>query len=711
MAVKGLEYVINLTDKMSPKVGKLTKTVENFTAKTKAAMGNIAMGAAGLFAVGASMKAALMPAIEMDRALGETASLGVADEALEKLRKTALNFSIEYGKNAVDVVRSSYEIKQAFGNITPDELVGLTKTTNILAAAIKTDANSAKNYISRMFSLYENEANAMGKVKWAEQLSSQTAIAVQLFKTDAGMLENAFKTIGSTAKAAGISTAEQFAVIGQLQGKVGETKAAKQYEAFIKGAVSAQKAMGLSFTDSNGKLLAADQILAKIRKRFGDVTKHKDAIKKAFGGEPAYKFIENLVNESDSLHANIEKLGDVKGIDDVSRMAHKMTDPWERLEALITAVASSIGSALQPVFYPVLNSIIDIGGAFVDWLNTYRNIARWIGYLITGLFGITATGPAFMLFKGIFMMWGGSIKLTWSILKGLTTGVLTLGRTAIKVALGKLKVLIRVLVILGRTAITLTWTIFKNLIKSLFMLGSAAIKLAWFAVKGFTRAIFQNVIVTKLWAATLWVLNGVMKAIQIGARLMWAAMTGPIGLIVAAIAVVGYVVYTNWEKIKGWGKALWQSIKSGWQSVVDFFGNISPMKAFQKLGDSLGTIFTNAYNGLKNDLISVINWVIEKLNKLPGINIDLIQKSSVGGAPLAQQSSALLGAATSIATTLPPLPSAVKPTGEIKSGVLNKTTNNQNTQNTTYNINVAKVESNNPAEFTQMMHDQAALAY
>ncbi len=90
------------------------------------------------------MQAALMPAIEMDRALGEVASLGVADSAIEKLRNTATEFAVEYGKDSVEVVKSAYGIKQAFGELSDLELSGLTKTTNVMAAAIKTDANSAK---------------------------------------------------------------------------------------------------------------------------------------------------------------------------------------------------------------------------------------------------------------------------------------------------------------------------------------------------------------------------------------------------------------------------------------------------------------------------------------------------------------------------------------------------------------------------------------
>ncbi|QZP16337.1 hypothetical protein K5O18_03080 [Avibacterium paragallinarum] len=150
--------------------------------------------------MGKSMQAALMPAIEMDRALGEVASLGVADSAIEKLRNTATEFAVEYGKDSVEVVKSAYGIKQAFGELSDLELSGLTKTTNVMAAAIKTDANSAKDYLSRLYSIYKNEADSVGKVQWAEKVASQTAIATTLFKSSVTDIEAGFKTVSGTAQ-------------------------------------------------------------------------------------------------------------------------------------------------------------------------------------------------------------------------------------------------------------------------------------------------------------------------------------------------------------------------------------------------------------------------------------------------------------------------------------------------------------------------------
>ncbi|MEE6041471.1 phage tail tape measure protein [Avibacterium paragallinarum] len=694
MAIKGLDYVIHLTDKMTGPLKGVSKGVDNFVSKTKSAMSNIAMGGAGLFAVGKSMQAALMPAIEMDRALGEVASLGVADSAIEKLRNTATEFAVEYGKDSVEVVKSAYGIKQAFGELSDLELSGLTKTTNVMAAAIKTDANSAKDYLSRLYSIYKNEADSVGKVQWAEKVASQTAIATTLFKSSVTDIEAGFKTVSGTAQKMGVSLGEQMAVIGQLGDKVDTTKAGKQFESFLLGLDSAEKKLGMSFHDNNGKLLSTDKILRKLKAKFGDVTKHRDILKKAFGGDGAYKFIANMIDESDRLGSNIDKLANVKGMDAVSAQAHKMTDVWEQLEALTKGIAISIGSSLQPVLYPILSKIVGIGKGFLEWLNTYRNIARWIGYLFSALMGFAAVGPVIMTLKGIFGLWWGSMKGAWTVMTKLAQA--------------------------------------KKL----------------------------NIALNKLWAATMWVVNTVMKVISIGARLMWAAVTAPIGLVIAAIALIGYAIYANWDKIKAaclagwewltaqwnaftqwlselWGSFsgvlaelwdgisavftdLWAGIQNGWDQVVAFFSNISPLESFKKLGQGLTDIFTNAYNNLKNSLIGMVNWLIEKLNKLPGVNIDLIptvstestNNSLTSAEKMASLSHSLnaanLAANAGNTAVLPSLPDAVKPKTEFKQGFLaNKNISNQTSH--TVNYGGVNVYANDPKAFEKQMQDRTAL--
>ena len=71
----------------------------------------------------------------------------------------------------------------------------------------------------------------------------------------------------------------------------------------------------------------------------------------------------------------------------------------------------------------------------------------------------------------------------------------------------------------------------------------------------------------------------------------FAALMGPIGLIIAAIAgvvVVGYLIYKNWDKIKAGLVKVWNGIKKVtekvWNGIIDFFKQWGPWMIAALLG-------------------------------------------------------------------------------------------------------------------------------
>lgn len=64
---------------------------------------------------------------------------------------------------------------------------------------------------------------------------------------------------------------------------------------------------------------------------------------------------------------------------------------------------------------------------------------------------------------------------------------------------------------------------------------------------------------------------------------MWLAITGPVGLVVAAIAAViaiGYLLYKNWDDIKERLSEIWESIKEKasviWDSIIEYYTKTVP---------------------------------------------------------------------------------------------------------------------------------------
>ncbi|MBY8075302.1 phage tail tape measure protein, partial [Vibrio fluvialis] len=97
-----LLMTIGLIDQVTKPLQGISKEMHNAIDTKKNGMQDMAAGGAGLVATGYAIQNALMPAIEMDRKIGEVKSLGVHEDALKSLQRTALDFSSEYGKSAVE---------------------------------------------------------------------------------------------------------------------------------------------------------------------------------------------------------------------------------------------------------------------------------------------------------------------------------------------------------------------------------------------------------------------------------------------------------------------------------------------------------------------------------------------------------------------------------------------------------------------------------
>ncbi len=113
------------------------------------------------------------------------------------------------------------------------------------------------------------------------------------------------------------------------------------------------------------------------------------------------------------------------------------------------------------------------------------------------------------------------------------------------------------------------------------------------------------------------------------ARLMWLAITGPVGLVVLAIAAVvtaGVLLYKHWDQVKAAAERIWKGIKS---FIIGIWDGI-----------------TSAIKGAINTIIQTVNGMINALNKVSfkipdwfpvgggknfGFNIPNIPKLAEGG--------------------------------------------------------------------------------
>lgn len=603
MAIQGLEYIISLNDQLSAPLKGVMKTIDDLGKRGEDAMRRIGLGAAGVIATGAAMKNALDPAIDFTRALNEVKATGRDQAGLDKITDFALDFSATYGGAATDVVNSTNEIARAIDGLNDSELIAFSRGSNILAKATGSDVKAMGSYISQLYGIFGDEAAKIGKEKWVEQISAQATVTANKFKSSGESLMQAYTNLGSSAKDHGIKTAEQFAVIGNLQNVFEGGLAGTKYAAFLSGAVKAQSKLGLSFLDSQGKMLPMIDILEKIKGKYGELnSENLYELQKAFGTKEAAQVINNLLPKIDSLKADIAEIDKMKTLDDAMAISKTVTDSWMRFTAIFQNIKIAIGTQILAKLEPVMNRLADMGQEFTNWLRTYKNIARWIGYAVGALIGFTGLTAALTLMSGIVSAIGVAFSFLVSPVMLVVSAVIGLG-----IVIYKFRSQFMAFIAGFTEGFKIAGVSFAPLFSAFAIVWSALQRIGstigqiigLFGSASDSAYSFQQFGVDMGYALGT-VFNIVLNAVELVAR--------SFGFMADVFAISIGAIIDGWNAIT----ALWDSNK--------------PIESFLNIASELGKIFSRAFKGIVNAFTDVINFIIEKANNLPGINIPLIPK-------------------------------------------------------------------------------------
>ena len=559
-----LAFILSLTDKITAPLGKVKTGFSDLTKQAENNNKTMGLGLGGLLGAGVAINKSLEPALEMNRALGEVRSLGVAEDALNALNRKSLEFSVAYGENARDFVASAYSINGAIQGLSGSQLATFTNTSNLLAKATKTDADTMGAYVGTMYNLFKDQADAMGKSQWVEKMGGQTALAVQLFRTDGAQLKDAFKEVGAIATTAGVDLAEQFAVIGTLSSTMEGGDAGGMYKALFENIGAGSEKLGMKFTDQNGKLLPMLDILDKLQGKLGDLTTAAagTALTDAFGGEGA-RVIGALAKDTGRLRNGMEQLGNVRGLESADKMARAMVDPWQQFGSAVQALRIAFGQGLIPILEPLMAKLTGVAQTLTRWSQLFPNITRVVGIATLAIFTITAVMSALTLVVGISKMVWLALVTVWKILTW--TGFRSIAMFLIHVAIAT------TLVVSMMAMVTWIWLVRGAML---------------------------------LWQGAIWLLNAALLANPI----VWIVI-GVVALIAAVAAAVYY-----WDE---WTTALLNSEAFKW--VSDQFQGLSDW--FSSMGGWMG-MAKAAWDGIINIFKGAINGLIEMLNKIPGVQID-----------------------------------------------------------------------------------------
>jgi TP901 family phage tail tape measure protein len=569
-----LMLTVGLLDKITGPMKGIQKTIQQVTSTSRKAFMNTASGVAALIAASSSFAATVNPANDMNMALGEVRSLEVADSTLAALNQAGLKYSIEFGDQASNYVRSAYDIQSAIDGLVDNDLPRFTTAAGTLAKATKANVTDITSYFGTMYGIFKNQANEMGKGTWVEMLAGQTATAVQMFKTTGPEMSAAFGSIGADATTMGVKLTEQMAVLGTLQSTMGGSEAGTKYGAFLQGLSGAQDKLGLNFTDESGALLPVVNILDMIQSKTKGLgaLEMQDVLSGAFGSEEAVGFIKLMSSDVGKLRGDIDKLGQVKGMDKATWMAKQMQNNFTRLAQAVTAVSIAIWQKALPSIEPYINMMTSAASVIVEWTDKYPHLTKEIGLLITGFIALVAVAGVVTLAIGLMQYAQVGLMMRFVLLRPIVWAarlVMLAWSAAMWVA---------------RTAL-LAFVLYGPAIAAFFTVMKTSILTSLPAIWAFTAALLANPLT--------WIVVGIvaLSAALVALVVYWDDVSAAVGRFFLSLWNIADI--SMFEPLKMW----WTDFKV-WLSALDPF----------------------AFLGEK------VDWLKNKLSWLPGIDTSITQE-------------------------------------------------------------------------------------
>lgn len=576
-----ISFALSLKNQLSAPLGAAGRSVSQFAQNSREALASVGMGFAGLWAGFQPLKGLVTQSGVLKNALDELSLRGVSGDVLDALRRKASALSGDFGIAAEDVIGGARLMRREFRGLNDVDLSRAAASAATLGAAVKSGTDNAAQYISDLAGVFTLDVSMTGGADFAESLASKTAWLVKNTGRDMDSIRAVINSAGKTGAGAGIRLDEQLVVSASLSGSLGDS-AGGIYDEFLKNARNGARTLGMSFTDAQGRLLAFPDILDKLQARYGDSVagnvKLQQKLNRAFGSGAAA--LTASWGSAQKLRRQIHDIQGIRGLGGASDSAAGLADVWSRLARTGERVKAAIGNALSPVIDPLADKVARASSRFAKWLEMFPNIARVVGYVTIGVVALTAAASLMTALAGIRMM----LQLT-----GLIKLFRLLNLALLPTRIGLLALSIQAKALAVRAGVC------------------RVALLAW---------------------------NGVLAAGAIAMRIYGAAtmlagtamqlLTSPITLIILAVAALAAGVWyavTHWDSLKA---AVMDS------SAFKFIAGV-----ITDLGNTASTIvnkirgfFIGLFDDVKRSVLESLNWIIEKLNKLPGVEIDLLTTSA-----------------------------------------------------------------------------------
>ena len=588
-----------------------------------AALNGKLMGMVGFAAVSAGATSAVKTFANFDTAIRKAATIaGASDTEFEAMAESAKELGASTSLSATQVAAAMTEMaaKGYEANQVIDAMPGVIAA----AEASGEDLAMTSDVVSTALNVWGMEASEASDVA--------DILAMTANKTAAGIgdMQYALKYAGAPAKALGMSLEEVAAAAGimanaGIDGSSAGTSMRQGLSQLVnptKAASNAMEQYGFSAIDANGKVKSMTDIVGNLQSSMEGMTEaQRVAFMKTLVGTESMSAFMTLVE------AGPEKLGELqKSLENSGGSAQEAADKMK----------AGIGGALEQASGAIETFMIDVGDALAPMVVKFADAIASMDTkpVVDGLqkFGEKLSELATKI-----------LATDWS---PFVEGMKTLGNVAMTVATF-------VVAHFDTIATAVKW--------------AAAAFIAFKAINVIIGVV--NTVITVINAATrvFRVLKSAVTIARTAFTLLRAGMLlFPGTWIIAAIGAViaiGIALYKNWDTVKAKTAQLWAKFKETSAFKAMQSGLEKLIGVAKKVVDGFNGLRSGVSNAMEkakaavfssiNGIIDKVNWLIEKLNAIPGVNVPLVahvsysgpspgEMSAVNGEPLVRNSGPMM---------------------------------------------------------------------
>jgi TP901 family phage tail tape measure protein len=318
-----------------------------------------AVAGAGVAAAGAGVAMAVKKFADFDAVMSKVKALtGATDKEMEKLTATAQKLGAETKFSASEAAEAMTFLGMA--GWKTNEIISAMPGLLDLSAASGEDLARVADIVSDDLTAFKMSADQAG------HFADVLAVASTNANTNVSMMGETFKYVGPLAGSLGYSIEDMALATGimansSIKGEQAGTTLRALLTRLVKPTKESAAAMdrlGISITDSDGKMKSFRQIIADIRKGFTKLTEaEKGEVAAMLAGQEA---MSGTLALADAKQEDIDKL--TKALDNSSGAAKKMAGTMnDNLKGSLTELGSAMESvALKAgkVFEPAIRKAV-----------------------------------------------------------------------------------------------------------------------------------------------------------------------------------------------------------------------------------------------------------------------------------------------------------------------------------------------------------------